>query len=150
MLAMRSVRQRPGRFLATLLAAFLGAGIIMTFNSLYDTASRPGVDPVSSQTLTTSASVVGGYGTLLVFFAVASTMTVNVRQRAGELELLRCYGCDVRGKIRRMVVGEAVAVALLGAARRRSARRCSAARALLTAFQDGGQVAESVEPPSVP
>ena len=92
MLAMRSIGQRPGRFLATLLAAFLGAGIIMTFNSLYDTAGRPGVDPVSSDTLTTSASVVGGYGTLLVFFAVASTLTVNVRQRAGELELLRCSG----------------------------------------------------------
>ncbi|WP_330262646.1 FtsX-like permease family protein [Streptomyces griseorubiginosus] len=143
-LAMRSVRQRPGRFLATLLAAFLGAGIIMTFNSLYDTASRPGVDPVSSQTLTTSASVVGGYGTLLVFFAVASTMTVNVRQRAGELELLRCSGATP-GQIRRMVVGEAVAVALLGAVAAIGPAMLGA-RALLTAFQDSGQVAESVEP----
>ncbi|EDY58136.1 MULTISPECIES: FtsX-like permease family protein [Streptomyces] len=144
MLAMRSIRQRPGRFLATLLAAFLGAGIIMTFNSLYDTAGRPGVDPVSSETLTTSASVVGGYGTLLVFFAVASTLTVNIRQRAGELELLRCSGATP-GQIRRMVVGESVAVALIGAVLAIGPAMLGG-RALLDVFQDSGQVAESVEP----
>ncbi|MFJ9096940.1 FtsX-like permease family protein [Streptomyces sp. NPDC102405] len=143
MLAMRSIGQRPGRFLATLLAAFLGAGIIMTFNSLYDTAGRPGVDQVSSDTLTTSASVVGGYGTLLVFFAVASTLTVNVRQRAGELELLRCSGATP-GQIRRMVVGEAVAVALIGAVLAIGPAMLGG-RALLNAFQDSGQVAGSVD-----
>lgn len=143
MLAMRSIRQRPGRFLATLLAAFLGAGIIMTFNSLYDTAGQPGVDRVSSETLTTSASVVGGYGTLLVFFAVASTMTVNIRQRAGELELLRCSGATP-GQIRRMVVGEAVAVALVGAVLA-IGPAVLGGRALLGAFQDSGQVSGDVE-----
>ncbi|MFE3031837.1 FtsX-like permease family protein [Streptomyces canus] len=144
MLAMRSIRQRPGRFLATLLAAFLGAGIIMTFNSLYDTAGRPGVDPVSSDTLTTSAGVVGGYGTLLVFFAVASTLTVTVRQRAGELELLRCSGATP-GQIRRMVVGEAVAVALIGAVAAIGPAMLGG-RVLLDVFQESGQVARSVEP----
>ncbi|WP_031038325.1 FtsX-like permease family protein, partial [Streptomyces sp. NRRL WC-3774] len=144
MLAMRSIRQRPGRFLATLLAAFLGAGIIMTFNSLYDTAAQPGVDAVSSDTLTTSASVVGGYGTLLVFFAVASTLTVNVRQRAGELELLRCSGATP-GQIRRMVVGESVAVALIGTVLAIGPAMLGG-RALLGVFQDSGQVAENVEP----
>ncbi|MFF0011187.1 FtsX-like permease family protein [Streptomyces sp. NPDC005374] len=143
-LAMRSIRQRPGRFLATLLAAFLGAGIIMTFNSLYDTAGQPGVDAVSSETLTTSASVVGGYGTLLVFFAVASTLTINVRQRAGELELLRCSGATP-GQMRRMVVGEAVAVALIGAVLAIGPAMLGG-RALLGAFQDSGQVAQDVDP----
>ncbi|MFF1301274.1 FtsX-like permease family protein [Streptomyces sp. NPDC058307] len=143
MLAMRSVRQRPGRFLATLLAAFLGAGIIMTFNSLYDTAGQPGVDPVSSDTLTTSASVVGGYGTLLVFFAVASTLTVIVRHRAGELELLRCSGATP-GQIRRMVVGESVAVALIGAVLAIGPAMLGG-RALLDVFRDSGQVAQNVD-----
>jgi hypothetical protein len=41
-LAMRSIRQRPGRFAATLLSAFLGAAIIMTFNSMHDTAGAHG------------------------------------------------------------------------------------------------------------
>ncbi|MEV7074192.1 FtsX-like permease family protein [Streptomyces sp. NPDC093990] len=143
MLAMRSIRHRPGRFLATLLASFLGAGVIMTFNSLHDTAGRPGVDRVSSDTLTLSASVVGGYGTLLVFFAVASTLTVNVRQRAGELELLRCSGATP-GQIRRMVVGESVAVALTGAVLA-IGPAVLGGRALLDVFRDSGQVAEDVD-----
>jgi len=143
MLAMRSIRQRPGRFLATLLSAFLGAAVIMMFNSLYDTAGQAGVDPVSAETLTTSASVVGGYGTLLVFFAVASTLTVNVRQRAAELELLRCSGATP-AQLRRMVVGEAVAVALVGAVPAIGPAMLGG-RALLGMFQDSGQVARSVD-----
>ncbi|KOG41729.1 FtsX-like permease family protein [Streptomyces resistomycificus] len=142
-LAMRSIRQRPGRFLATLLSAFLGAAIIMTFNSMHDTAARSGVDPVSAQTLTTAAGVVGGYGTLLVFFAVASTLTVNVRQRAAELELLRCSGATP-AQIGRMVVGEAVAVALVGASLAVGPAMLGG-QVLLGVFQDSGQVARSVD-----
>ncbi|MEQ8144897.1 FtsX-like permease family protein [Streptomyces sp. OP7] len=143
LLALRSVRQRPGRFLATLLSAFLGAAIVMTFNSMHDTAGQPGVDPVSSETLRTAAGVVGGYGTLLVFFAVASALTVNVRQRAAELELLRCSGATP-GQIRRMVVGEAVVVALVGAAAA-TLPAVLGGRLLLGVFQDTGQVAGSVD-----
>lgn len=143
LLAMCSIRHRPGRFLATLLSAFLGAAIIMTFNSMHDTAAQDGVDPTSAQTLSTAAGVVGGYGTLLVFFAVASTLTVNVRQRAAELELLRCSGATP-AQVGRMVVGEAVAVALVGAALAIGPAMLGG-RALLEVFQDSGQVAESVD-----
>ncbi|MFJ4685375.1 FtsX-like permease family protein [Streptomyces sp. NPDC088789] len=142
-LALRSVRQRPGRFVATLLSAFLGAAIVMAFNSLHDTAAGPGVDDVSASTLTTAASVVGGYGTLLVFFAVASALTVNVRQRAAELELLRCSGATP-AQIKRMVVGEAVAVALVGAALA-IVPGLLGGRALLELFHDSGQVSRSVD-----
>lgn len=142
-LALRSIRQRPGRFLATLLSAFLGTAIIMTFSSMHDTAGQPGVDTVSSTTLATSAGVVGGYGTLLVFFAVASTLTVNVRQRTAELELLRCSGATP-AQIQRMVVGEAVAVALVGAALAIGPAMLGG-RVLLDMFQDSGQVARSLD-----
>ncbi|MFJ8938040.1 FtsX-like permease family protein [Streptomyces sp. NPDC102365] len=142
-LATRSVRQRPGRFTATLLSAFLGAAIIMTFNSMHDTAGAPGVDSVSSETLSTAAGVVGGYGTLLVFFAVASTLTVNVRQRSAEIELLRCSGATP-AQLKRMVVGEAVAVALVGALLAIGPAMLGG-RVLLDVFQDSGQVAESVD-----
>ncbi|MFB7596645.1 FtsX-like permease family protein [Streptomyces sp. NPDC056160] len=141
-LALRSVRHRPGRFVATLLSAFLGTAIVMAFGSLRDTAGRPGVDEVSSATLTTSAEVVGGYGSLLVFFAIASALTVSVRQRSRELELLRCSGATP-AQLRRMVVGESVAVALLGALLA-VAPAVLGGRALLGAFQDSGQVARSV------
>lgn len=142
MLSLRSIRRRPGRFLATLLSAFLGAAIIMTFNSMHDTAAQDGVDSTSSETLSTAAGVVGGYGTLLVFFAVASTLTVNVRQRAAELELLRCSGATP-AQLKRMVVGEAVVVALVGAALAIGPAMLGGG-ALLDLFQDSGQVAESV------
>lgn len=142
-LALRSLRQRPGRATATLLSAFLGAAVVMTFNSLHDTAARPGVDSVSAESLSTAAGVVGGYGTLLVFFAIASTLTVNVRQRGAEMELLRCSGATP-AQIRRMVVGEAVAIALAGAVLAIGPAMLGG-RALLGVFQDSGQVARSVD-----
>ncbi|NEB76133.1 ABC transporter permease [Streptomyces sp. SID14478] len=141
-LAARSVRQRPGRFLATLLSAFLGAAIIMTFNSMHDTAGARGVDKVSSESLTTAASVVGGYGTLLVFFAIASTLTVNVRQRTEEINLLRTTGATP-AQIKRMVVGESVAVALVGALLA-IGPAVLGGHILLDVFKDSGQVADSV------
>ncbi|MEW2567112.1 ABC transporter permease [Streptomyces sp. NPDC047070] len=142
-LAMRSVRKRPGRFAATLLSAFLGAAIIMTFNSMHDTAGAPGVDSVSADTLSSAAGVVGGYGTLLVFFAVASTLTVNVRQRSAEIDLLRCSGATP-AQLKRMVVGEAVAVAVVGALLAIGPAMLGG-RLLLDVFKDTGQVAESVD-----
>ncbi|MFE2515778.1 FtsX-like permease family protein [Streptomyces mirabilis] len=142
-LALRSLRQRPGRATATLLSAFLGAAVVMTFNSLHDTAARPGVDSVSAESLSTAAGVVGGYGTLLVFFAIASTLTVNVRQRGAEMELLRCSGATP-AQIRRMVVGEAVAIALVGAVLAIGPAMLGG-RALLVVFQDSGQVARAVD-----
>jgi putative ABC transport system permease protein len=142
-LALRSVRQRPGRLLATLLSAFLGATIVMTFNSLHDTAGADGVDKVSADTLTTAASVVGGYGTLLVFFAVASTLTVNVRQRTDEITLLRHTGATP-GQIKRMIVGESVAVALVATVLAVGPAALGGSL-LLGVFKDSGQVADSVD-----
>ncbi|WP_420036200.1 FtsX-like permease family protein [Streptomyces sp. cg28] len=142
-LAARSVRQRPGRFLATLLSAFLGAAIIMTFNAMHDTAAGSGVDSTSADTLTTAASVVGGYGTLLVFFAVASTLTVNVRQRTDEIHLLRTAGATP-GQIKRMVVGESVAVALTAVLLAVGPAALGGA-VLLDVFKDSGQVTGSVD-----
>jgi putative ABC transport system permease protein len=142
-LAMRSIRQRPGRFAATLLSAFLGAGVIMTFNSMHDTAGAQGVDDVSATTLGTAAGVVGGYGSLLVFFAIASTLTVNVRQRGDEISLLRSTGATP-AQIKRMIIGESAMVALVGALLAIGPAMLGG-RALLGMFKDSGQVADSVD-----
>ncbi|MEV0319725.1 FtsX-like permease family protein [Streptomyces sp. NPDC050658] len=142
-LALRSVRKRPGRFVATLLSAFLGAAIIMTFNSMHDTAGADGVDDVSAESLTTAASVVGGYGTLLVFFAVASTLTVNVRQRGDEIGLLRSSGATP-AQIKRMIVGEAAVVALVGSLLAIGPAMLGG-QLLLDLFKDSGQVADDVD-----
>jgi putative ABC transport system permease protein len=78
-----------------------------------------------------------------VFFAVASTLTVNVRQRASEIELLRCSGATP-AQLKRMVVGESVAVALAGALLAIGPAMLGGL-ALLNVFQDSGQVADSVD-----
>jgi putative ABC transport system permease protein len=141
-LAIRSVAQRPGRFLGTLLAAFLGAGVTMTFNSLHDTAAA-GVDDTSAETLRLTAGVVGGYGTLLVFFAIASTLTVNVRQREEEIALLRRTGATP-AQVRRMVMGEALLVAVAGTLLA-IGPAVLGGRALLAMFRDSEQVAPGVD-----
>lgn len=141
-LTLRSIGHRPGRFTATLLAAFLGSAIIMMFNSMHDTAQGKGVDTPSVDSLTLTGAVVGGYGTLLVFFAVASTLTVNVRQREEEIRLLRCTGATP-AQISRMVVGEAASVALVGTLLAVYPAML-AGRALLGEFRDSGQVSAGV------
>ena len=141
-LAARSVRQRPGRFLGTLLAAFLGAAISMAFNSMHDTAAVDGIDDTSAETLSLSGAVVGGYGTLLVFFAIASTLTVNVRQREAEITLLRQTGATP-AQVKRMITGEALLVALLGTVLA-VAPAMLGGRLLLDMFQETDQVAPGV------
>ncbi|WP_052847230.1 FtsX-like permease family protein [Streptomyces avicenniae] len=143
MLAMRSVRRRPGRFAGTLLSAFLGAVITMAFNSMHDTAGGAGVDDSSAETLGLSGGVVGGYSTLLVFFAVASTLTVNVRQRTDEISLLRSTGATP-AQIKRMVTGEAAVIALV-AAILAIVPAMLAGNALLEMFKDTDQVAAGVD-----
>ncbi|WP_018216054.1 FtsX-like permease family protein [Salinispora vitiensis] len=142
-LAWRSVRQRPGQFTATLLAAWLGAVIIMLFNSLHDTAASAGVDAASAESLHLTGGVVGGYGTLLVFLAIASTLTVTVRQRGEELSLLRHIGATP-GQIRTMVIGEASLIGLAGTLLA-VWPAILGGRLLLDRFQETGQVADGVD-----
>lgn len=141
-LAMRSVRHRPGRLIGTLLAATLGAAIAMAFNSLHDTAAA-GVDDTSAMTLGLAGGVVGGYGTLLVFFTVASTLTVNVRQRGEELGTLRRAGATP-AQLTRMVTGEALVVAVVSTLLAIGPAALGGS-ALLRLFQDTDQVAADVD-----
>jgi predicted lysophospholipase L1 biosynthesis ABC-type transport system permease subunit len=113
-LAATQVRRRPAGFLASFLATGLGATILMAFASLLDVAAG-GVDAASGEILTTMASVAGGWCLLIVVFAVASTLTLTVSQRAEELALLKNLGATPR-QLRRLVTGEALVVALAAAA----------------------------------
>ncbi|GAA4977355.1 ABC transporter permease [Actinoplanes utahensis] len=142
-LAVRSVRQRPGRLAATLLAAFFGAAVVILFNSLHDTAQQPGIDPGSAESLTLTAGVVGGYGTLLVLLGVASTLTLTVRQRSEEMDLLRRTGATP-GQIIRMVIGEALLVATAGALLA-VGPAVLGGRALVARLHETGQVAAGVD-----
>jgi putative ABC transport system permease protein len=112
-LARASVRHRRGGSAATFLSVFLGAAILMAFASMLDTAGGPGVPDSDRSTLGIMASVVGGWGAVIVASAVATTVAVTARQRAGELALLRTVGATP-GQVTRLLVGEVAVVGVLG------------------------------------
>lgn len=112
--ALASLRRRPGRFLATLLSAFLGTAIVSSFAAMLDTGLGHGVPGADRTTLLIIAGVVGGYGTIIVAAAIAATVAVSTRQRAAELALLRAAGATPR-QVTAMIVRETAATAGLAA-----------------------------------
>jgi putative ABC transport system permease protein len=138
-LALRSLRFRAGGFLAGLLSVFLGATILMAFASMLDTRAGNELDPTSEDTLFIVATVVGGWGLLLVAFAVASSLTLSVRQRGREIALLKSVGATP-AQVGRMIVGEAALVAVV-ATSAAIAPAMVLGRLLLGLLQDTGQVA---------
>ncbi|MFA1545642.1 FtsX-like permease family protein [Actinomadura chokoriensis] len=137
-LALRSLRRRASAFTASFLAMFLGSTMIMAFASMLDTAEGSGATGEDRETLTTMATVVGGWGLLLVVFAVASTLTLSVRQRAAEMALLKSVGATP-AQLGRMIVGEAAVLAVAAAALG-IVPAIPAGRALLGLLHDTGQV----------
>ena len=109
-LAVASVRHRRGGLFPSFLAVFLGAAIVMAFASLLDTAAGAGVSASDKSTLTIMASVVGGWGAIIVASAIVTTGSVAARQRATELALLRSVGATP-AQVVRLMVGEVLIVA---------------------------------------
>jgi putative ABC transport system permease protein len=141
--ALRNLRHRPGGFVSTFLSAFLGAALLMAFASLIDTAAD--VDAASgNESLVTTASVGGGWCLVIVAFAVTSTLTLAIRQRFEQIQLLRRIGAT-GPQLRRMIVGEAVVVALVASAVAVPAGLLLG-RVLVTLLQNTGQVADPVDP----
>lgn len=138
-LAMRSLRHRSSGFAASFLAMFCGAVILMAFGSLLDTAGAEGMDPAGASTLNTLGLVVGGWGLLLVTFAVTSTLTLSTRQRAAEIALLRNVGATP-GQITRMITVEALILAVT-ATSLAIAPALFAGRRLLSLLTANGQIA---------
>jgi FtsX-like permease family len=139
-LALATLRYRTGGFAASFVAVFFGATILMGFAALLDTAM--GVTGESRKTLITIAGVVGGWGLILVVFAVASTLTLSVRQRGAEMALLKNVGATP-AQIGRMIVGEMIVVTLAGAALA-SLPAAFAGRLLLTVLASTHQVRAGV------
>ncbi|MGX6606074.1 FtsX-like permease family protein [Micromonosporaceae bacterium Da 78-11] len=138
--ALRNLRHRPGGFVATFLSAFLGATLLMAFASLLDTAAT--ADPVSAASLSTTATIGGGWCLVIVAFAVTSTLSLAVRQRADQVALLRRIGAT-GPQLRRMIVVEAAVVALVAATAAVPAGLVLG-RVLLALMGDTGQVAAGV------
>jgi len=140
-IALASLRHRRTAFAASFLSVFFGSVIVMAFASMLDTAGQPGVTAADRETLLIVASVVGGWGTVIVGSAVGTTLAVATRQRAAELALLRTAGASpgqVVALIMRetgLVAGAAALLALpLG---------YGGGQLLLALLQHSGQVARS-------
>ena len=138
--ALRNLRHRPGGFLATFLTALLGASLLMGFASLLDTAAT--ADAVSGESLSATASIGGGWCLLIVAFAVTSTLSLSVRRREEQIALLRRIGAT-DAQLRRMIVGEAAAVAVV-AATAAVPVGFALGRVLLALLKNTGQVADGV------
>jgi putative ABC transport system permease protein len=66
----------------------------------------------SSENLIVLAAVFGGLAISVALFVVATTLGLSIQQRQRELALLRAIG-TTPGQLRRMVVGEAIAMSVL-------------------------------------
>ena len=141
-LAWASLRHRPSAFVATFLAVLFGTAMIGSFATLVETATGP-VSAADGEALTIMGAVVGGWGSAIVLFSVASTLAVTVRQRETEVGLLRAIGATPR-QARRLIRVEALLVTLLAAVGGALVASVGG-RALLAMLRSGDMVASDVE-----
>ena len=107
-LALRSLRHRATSFTATFVAVALGSALIGAFATLFEASFRS-VSSDDAETLRIMGAVIGGWGTVIVLFSVASTLSITTRQRAEEIGLLRVIGATP-SQARRLVRVEALIV----------------------------------------
>ena len=141
-LAWASLRHRATANTSTFVSVLLGAALIGAFATLAQTGAGD-VPADDAETLRIMGIVVGGWGSAIVLFSVASTLGITVRQRAEEIGLLRVVGATPR-QARRLVLAEAAAVngvaAVLGAL-----VAWPAGFVLLALLRNGGMVSDIVE-----
>jgi putative ABC transport system permease protein len=140
-LAFASLRHRATASTATFLTVLLGTALMGSFASLAQTATGP-VSAKDQDTLIIMGAVVGGWGALIVLFAVISTVGITVTQREVEIGLLRTIGATPR-QARRLVRAETLLVATL-AATAGAALAALGGRALLAMLRNGDVVSGSV------
>ncbi|WP_028652904.1 FtsX-like permease family protein [Nocardioides halotolerans] len=140
-LALASLRHRATASTATFLTVLLGTALMGSFATLAQAATGP-VSSTDQDTLVIMGAVVGGWGALIVLFAVVSTVGITVTQRETEIGLLRTVGATPR-QAARLVRAETFVVAVVASAA--GALLASlGGRALLEMLRHGDVVADSV------
>jgi putative ABC transport system permease protein len=148
-LALASLRHRATASLATFLTVLFGTALMGSFATLAATGTGP-VSDTDQENLFIMGAVVGGWGALIVLFAVVSTVGITVTQREVEVGLLRTLGATPK-QARRLVRAETAVVAAVASAAG-AALAVLGGRALLALLRNAGVVAESVgyEPGAAP
>ncbi|MEU8798505.1 FtsX-like permease family protein [Spirillospora sp. NPDC048819] len=95
-------------------AAFAGRGVTVSTGPDRGRVEFPDVRP-AGETLIVLAAVFGGLAIMVVVFVVASTLGLSLQQRGREMAMLRIVGATP-AQLRRLVLGEAVVLAVLAAA----------------------------------
>jgi putative ABC transport system permease protein len=113
-LGLASLRSRSSSFAAYFVSVLCGTTIIGAFATLLadSTGQMPSDD---RETLFLIGAVVGSWGLVIVLFSVVSTLTLTIRQRAGETGLLRTIGAT-GAQTRRMLLLESTVVTVVAAA----------------------------------
>ena len=114
-----------------------------SFATLVETATGP-VSADDQEALVTMGAVVGGWGALIVLFAVVSTVGITVTQRDAEIGLLRTIGATPR-QARRLVRAETFLVAAGRGQPSVPRSPWLGGRGLLALLRHGGLVSDSVE-----
>ncbi len=140
-LALASLRHRPTASAATFVTTLLGTALMGSFATLAQTSTGE-VSSTDRETLIIMGAVVGGWGALIVLFAVVSTVGITVSQRETEVGLLRTIGATPR-QVRRLVRAETLLVALVASAIG-AVIASLAGRGLLAMLRRGDLVADSV------
>ena len=140
-LAFASLRHRTTASLVTFVTVLLGTALMGSFATLAATGTGP-VSATDADTLFIMGAVVGGWGALIVLFAVVSTVGITVTQREVEIGLLRTIGATPR-QARRLVQAETVLVAA-AAASIGAVAATFGGRLLLDMLRKGDVVADSV------
>jgi putative ABC transport system permease protein len=140
-LALASLRHRATASTATFLTVLLGTALMGSFATLAQTATGP-VSATDEETLFIMGAVVGGWGALIVLFAVVSTVGITVTQREAEVGLLRTIGATPR-QARRLVRAETLLVAVVASAIG-AVLAGFGGRALLAMLRGSDMVADSV------
>jgi putative ABC transport system permease protein len=108
-LVIRSLAAHKARLAMTLVAVCLGTAFVASSLIFTDSTGRA-ADP---ETLGNALLGFAGIAVLVGSFVIANTFSMLVGQRTRELALLRAVGMS-RWQVRRMVLGEAAAVGLVG------------------------------------
>ena len=108
-LVIRSLAAHKVRLAMTLVAVCLGTAFVAGTLIFTDSAGRA----ADAETLRNALLGFAGIAVLVGTFVVANTFSMLVGQRTRELALLRAVGMS-RWQVRRMVLGEAAAVGLVG------------------------------------
>ncbi len=141
-LAARSLRHRTTAFVATVTAVLLGTVLMGSFATLVETSTGP-VASADADALVIMGAVVGGWGALIVLFAVASTTSITVGQRATEIAMLRTLGATGR-QTSRLIMAEVLAVSAVAAVVGAGIAAVTG-RVLLAALREVGMVGTGVE-----